>query len=189
MAASALGGKRNVKIFILYLMQNVRFPLDFATLNDMVMQTDYVMYLDLAECFHEALDDGLICQVPADPEEEVDNPPPRYVVTDKGKMVAEQLHGELLPTILEESLRCALRYLDFRRRGIRTRCQVTPNADGTAEFLCAVEQNGSPIFETRVSVDSVTRARQMEDNFRARPEAIYKGMWSLLCGNVNYLFS
>jgi hypothetical protein len=33
------------------------------------------------------------------------------------------------------------------------------------------------------------RARQMEENFRARPEAIYKGMWSLLSGNVNYLFS
>ena len=45
------------------------------------------------------------------------------------------------------------------------------------------------LFETRVSVDSMTRARQMEDNFRARPEAIYKGMWSLLSGNVNYLFS
>ena len=187
MPASALGGKRNVKIFILYLMQNVRYPLDFATLNDMVMQTDYVMYLDLAECFHEALDDGLICEVLADPEEE--NPPARYVVTEKGKMVAEQLHNELLPTILEESLSCALRYLDFRRRGIRTRCQVTPNADGTAEFFCAVEQNGVSIFETRVNVDSVVRARQMEENFRARPEAIYKGMWSLLCGNVNYLFS
>ena len=186
--SSALGGKRNVKIFLLYLMQNVRVPLDFVTLNDMVMQTDYVMYLDLAECFHEALDDGLITQAPPDPEETEPNPPERYVVSDKGKMVAEQLHGELLPTILEESLRCALRFLDFRRRGIRTRCRVEPNSDGTAEFYCSVEQNGKPIFETHVSVDSVVRARQMEDNFRAHPENIYKGMWSLLCGNVNYLF-
>ena len=190
--SSAVGGKRNVKIFILYLMQNVRIPLDFVTLNDMIMQTDYIMYLDLAECFHEILDDGLIAQVPHEldgSDEDEKDPPPRYVVTEKGKMVAEQLHSDLLPTILEESLRCALRYLDFRRRGIRTRCRVEPNPDGTAEFYCSVEQNDKPIFEVHVSVDSVVRARQMEDNFRANPENMYKGMWSLLCGNVNYLFS
>ena len=183
MASSALGGKRNVKIFLLYLMQNVRIPLDFATLNDMVMQTDYVMYLDMAEAFHELLDDALI------EVSDASEKPQRYVVTSKGRIVAEQLHSELLPTILDESLRCALRYLDFRRRGITTHCSVTPMPDGTAAFVCSIEQEGKVLFETRVSVDSMTRARQMEDNFRARPEAIYKGMWSLLSGNVNYLLS
>jgi hypothetical protein len=190
--SSPLGGKRNVKIFILYLMQNIRFPVDFATLNDMVMQTDYVVYLDLAECFYEVLADGLIREVEeADEQDGEDNKkkPPRYEVTEKGKMVAEQLHSELLPTILEESLRCALRYLDFRKRGIRLRCRCTPNGDGTVEFYCAVEQLEKPTFEMRVNVDSMVRARQMEDNFRAHPENIYKGMWALLCGNMNYLFS
>ena len=177
MASSALGGKRNVKIFLLYLMQNVRMPLDFATLNDMVMQTDYVMYLDMAEAFHEMLDDALIEAIPA---EEAGEDVPHYVVTSKGRIVAEQLHSELLPTILDESLRCALRYLDFRRRGIKTHCSVTQSEDGTADFYCSVEQNGKILFEIHMSVDSMVRAR---------PEAIYKGMWSLLSGNVNYLFS
>ena len=193
MASSALGGKRKVKIFLLYLMQNVRIPLDFATLNDMVMQTDYVMYLDMAEAFHELLDDGLIETIPADldfpAEKGVPEDEPRYVVTAKGYLVAEQLHSDILPTILEQSLRCALRYLDFRRRGITTHCTVTPLPDGGAEFFCSVEQNGKPLFETRMSVDSMTRAKQMEENFRNRPEAIYKGMWTLFEGNVNYLFS
>ncbi len=193
MPSSALGGKRNVKIFLLYLMQNVRIPLDFATLNDMVMQTDYVMYLDMAEAFHELLDDGLITVANPDEvapaEAGVPEDEPRYVVTAKGRIVAEELHSDVLPTILDESLRCALRYLDFRRRGITTHCTVTPSPDGGAEFFCSVEQNGKPLFETRVSVDSVMRARQMEENFRARPETIYKGMWTLLAGNVNYLFT
>lgn len=193
MASSALGGKRNVKIFLLYLMQNVRIPLDFATLNDMVMQTDYVMYLDMAEAFHELLDDALIEMSDESIDESAEGgapaDEPRYVVTPKGRIVAEQLHSELLPTILDESLRCALRYLDFRRRGIKTHCSVTQCPDGTAEFYCSVEQDGKILFETRVSVDSMVRANQMEENFRARPEAIYKGMWSLLSGNVNYLFS
>ena len=189
MPSSALGGKRNVKIFLLYLMQNIRIPVDFATLNDMVMQTDYVMYLDMAEAFHELLDDKLIEVTSEHADDGVPEDEPRYMVTAKGRIVAEQLHSELLPTILDESLRCALRYLDFRRRGIKTHCSVTQSEDGTADFYCSVEQNGKILFEIHMSVDSMVRARQMEDNFRTRPEAIYKGMWSLLSGKVNYLFS
>ena len=180
---SIVGGKRNVKVFILYLMQNVGIPVSFTTLNDMIMQTDYVMYLDFSECFYELLDDGLIVA------SEGDEGPVMYSVTAKGKLVAEQLHTDILPKILDESLACALRYLDFKQRGIRTRCEVTTrSSDGAIEFTCIVEQNGKPLLRTVMTVDSEVRARQMEENFRARPEAIYKGMWSLLTGKVNYLF-
>ena len=57
---SPIGGKRNVKIFVLYLMENINYPLEFSTLNDIVMQTDYVLYLDFAEAFNEMVDGGLI---------------------------------------------------------------------------------------------------------------------------------
>ena len=52
---SVVGSMNNVKIFILYLMQNVGYPLDFVSINDIVMQTDYVMYLDFAVAFNAAL--------------------------------------------------------------------------------------------------------------------------------------
>ena len=35
--ASLVGSKRNVKIFVLYLMQNINYPLDYVTINDIVM--------------------------------------------------------------------------------------------------------------------------------------------------------
>ena len=54
---------RNIKIFVLYLMENIRRPLDFVTLNDIIMQTDYIMYLDFAEAFHQMEDDGLVAVV------------------------------------------------------------------------------------------------------------------------------
>ena len=51
MGSSPIGSKNNVKIFVLYLMENINYPLDFVTINDIIMQTDYVMYLDFAESF------------------------------------------------------------------------------------------------------------------------------------------
>ena len=40
--SSPIGSKNNVKIFVLYLLENINYPLDYCSINDIVMQTDYV---------------------------------------------------------------------------------------------------------------------------------------------------
>ena len=111
MPTSPIGGMSTVKIFVLYLMRNINYPLSFVTINDIVMQNDYVMYLDFAESFHEMLDAELV-------NEECKNEAgdPMYTVTDKGRIVATELHSEILSSLLDKSLECALRYLDFKKR-------------------------------------------------------------------------
>ena len=73
--------KRNVKIFVLFLMENINYPLDFVSINDIVMQTDYVLYLDFAESFDEMLESDLIECTEKDGEK-------YYSVTRKGRLVA-----------------------------------------------------------------------------------------------------
>ena len=34
MPSSPIGSKNNVKIFVLYLMRNINYPLDFVTINE-----------------------------------------------------------------------------------------------------------------------------------------------------------
>ena len=67
MIGSPIGSMRNVKIFVLYLLENINYPLEFTTINDVVMQTDYVMYLDFVEAFHSMLDLELIEKGEAEP--------------------------------------------------------------------------------------------------------------------------
>ena len=50
--ASPIGGMKNVKIFVLYLMANIGYPMNFATINDVTLQNDYVMYLDFADAWN-----------------------------------------------------------------------------------------------------------------------------------------
>ena len=57
---SQLRDKNDIKIFILYLLRHIGYPLDFVSINDIVVQDGYVGYFDFAECFAEMLDDGLI---------------------------------------------------------------------------------------------------------------------------------
>lgn len=181
--SSLIGSKKNVKIFVLYLMENINYPLDFVTLNDIVMQTDYVMYLDFAEGFHEMLHDGLIENVGKDTEGN-----DIFAVTDKGRIVAGALKSDILDSILDKSLAGALRYLDFRRRGIETSCHSERQPDGSYDVTFTMTEKGRVIMSASLAVDSENRAERMKDNFRDRPEAVYRGMVALLAGNVNYLF-
>lgn len=182
MASSAIGSKRNVKIFVLYLMENINYPLDYATLNDIIMQTDYVMYLDFAESFYEMKDMGLILEVPGEDENT-----PMFTVSEKGKHVARELNSDILTSILDKSLSAALRYLDFKKRGVEAKATITKRDDGRYEIECMMLEKREVIYSTMVVVDTLQRAERMKENFYGRPEGIYKATLALLAGNVNFL--
>ena len=179
--SSAIGNMQNVKIFVLYLMENINYPLDLVTVNDIVMQTDYVMYLDFAVAFNEMLDGGLIEKIIDDGEE-------KYVVTEKGRYVARELKSDLLSSILDQSLAKALRYLNFKKRGIVPKCAIKKTDDGRYNVVCSFTEKKACIFSQTLTVDTLDRAERMKNNFYERPEAIYRGVLTLMEGNVNYLF-
>ncbi len=181
--SSPIGGKRTVKIFVLYLMENINYPLEHCTINDIVMQTDYVMYLDFAECFNEMLDSGLITEIETDGKK-------YYIVSEKGRLVARELSSQVLSPVLDEALSAAFRYLDFQKRGITTECEVRKKDDrsGRYEVYCAMLEKNVKIFEATLTVDCESRARRMKENFLNRPDVIFRGYNALLAGNVNYIF-
>ena len=181
--ASPIGSMNNVKIFVLYLMRNINYPMDIVTINEIVMQTDYIMYLDFAVAFHGMLDGGLVQE-----DGKNENGDSLYSVTAKGAMVAEQLRCDILPSILDQSMTCALRYLDFKRRKITVDCSSERRMDRTFDVTVTLKEQNKIILSTTVNVDSEYRAHQMRKTFRERPEVVYRGIMALLSGQVDFLF-
>ena len=180
--AARMGGKRDVKIFVLFLMENINYPLDYTSINDIVMQTDYFMYLDFAEAFDEMLEGDLIMC-------ELDEGEKYYSVTEKGRIVARELSKDLLTAVLDKSLEMALRYLDFKKRGIEARCEYMRNMDGKFELTCTLLERREKIFETVIIVDTEERARQMRHRYLERPDVVYRGVTALLAGKMEFLFN
>ncbi len=176
-----IAAKRNVKIFVLFLMENINYPLDFISINDIVMQTEYVKYLDFAESFHEMLDSDLIAYEELDGER-------YYYVTSKGRIVARELKSDILSVILDQSLEAAFRYLDFKKRGLEARCTSEGRGDGKIALTCYILEKGEPIFQTTILVDTENRAHRMSELFLERPEIVYRGTVALLTGKMNFLF-
>jgi len=180
--SSPIGSMRNVKIFVLYLLENINYPLDFITINDVVMQTDYVMYLDFAEAFYQMLDMDLIEKIDDDGKE-------LYLITAKGRCVARELKSDLLASMLDKALEKALRFLDFQKRQVVAKCTIEKTDDGRYAVICSFTEKNVCIFSQTLIVDTENRAERMRDNFYDRPEVIYRGVIALMAGNVNYLFN
>ena len=179
--ASPIGTQRHVKLFVLYLLDNINYPLDYATINDIVRQTDFVMYLDFAEAFISMLDLGLIEKIEENGEE-------LYVVTKKGRFCSQQFHGEIIMPVLENALQKALRYLDFKKRGVAIHSWLERAENGKIRVSFSMTEQNVCIFSQTLVVDHEDRARKMQDNFYERPEDIYRGMITLTEGRINYLF-
>ena len=181
--SSPIGSRQNVKIFVLYLMQNVGYPMDYITLSDVVMQTDYIAYLDFAEAFAELEEAGLLEKNGKNEAGE-----DTYTVTKKGVCVVDSMRNKVLTSILEEGLACALRFLDFRRRGVKISCCRDENPAGGYDLHCSVVEAGKSLLDITLWVDSAVRADRMEQQFRDRPEQMYRGILAMLSGKINYLF-
>ena len=63
-----------VKVFILYLLEKIGYPLEYNDLASIVLRDGYVDYFDFVKNFHELLEQGHICTVEAsrqDPDSDV----------------------------------------------------------------------------------------------------------------------
>lgn len=177
---SVLKDKNDIKIFILYLMRNVGYPLEFPDINDIVIQDGIVGYFDFAECFAELLDAGNLA------EEKVDGVD-IYYITERGIQITDTLDSNLMNTIREKSLKNALRLLSFKKRGANLKCTGEELEDGHYRITCIICEHKEEILRLSVVLDSKTQFERMRINFYDKPEIVYRGILALLSGEVNYL--
>ncbi len=178
---TTIKGKNDIKIFILFLMRNVGYPLDFSNINDIVVQDGFVSYFDFAECFAELLETGNVRKLGEGDDV-------LYEITEQGCAVADSLQSDLLMMIRERSLKSALRLLSFKKRGAKISFQ-SREVGSKYEVTCKIIEGGREIFNMTLDVDNKKELDRMEYAFRERPEYIYKGILSLMTGEADYLFN
>ena len=181
---SQLREKNDIKIFILYLLRHIGYPLDFVSINDIVVQDGYVGYFDFAECFAELLETGNIVEL-ADPTGEGKDE--MYEITPQGIIVADSLDSRLLSSIREKSLKSALRFLSFRERGAKVKFDFRPMAGGRFACNCIIQEKDEELMNVELILESSNQLERIRHNFYERPEVVYKGILAVLTGEVNYL--
>ena len=175
-----LKNKNDIKIFVLYLLENIGFPMDYATINDIALQDGFVNYFEFADAFAELLETGNIEEIQGDHE-------PLYKITVQGIEVAETLQSKLHGSIREKSLKSAVRFISFREKGTRVRFEfdILPND----RFLshCIISEKDDEIMRVSLKLESRAQLEKIRANFYDKPEIVYRGILSVLTGEINYL--
>jgi len=179
---SQLRDKNDIKIFILYLLRHIGYPLDFVSINDIVVQDGYVGYFDFVECFAELLETGNILEIPAEEGREE-----LYEITPQGIHVADNLDSRLLSSIREKSLKSALRFLSFRERGAKIKFDFRPLQNGRFLANCLITEKDEELLNVSLTLESGHQLERIRHNFYDKPEVVYKGIMAVLTGEVNYL--
>lgn len=211
-----LKDENEIKIFILYLLDKIGYPLDYPSIGSIMMADGIVNFFDFAQCFFALVDAGHIREIVREPsgnrqtkesekgknegtptvigaelddyaEEYEPDATVLYEVTETGRQVAEALSGNLMVSVREKSYRSALRHLSFEKKGASVNYDYHPDGDGYL-VNCSIKDKKGIIMDLTVRADSDYQLQRMLSNYSERPEVVFRGVVALLCGDVNYLF-
>ena len=193
--AEKLHAPDQIKVFILYLLDKIGYPLEYTDIATIIIRDGLVDYFDFVEYFHQLLEAKHIRRVPKEKDgetgrESVDEPKENcmFEVTDTGRMIAQGLSNDLLMiAVREKSYISAMRHLSLEKR----KAVVTQSSeqDGTGYiFHCSIKDMDGLALNLSVRADTFNQLSRMKQNFEERPDVIYRGIIALVTGNVNYLF-
>lgn len=174
-----LRDKFEIKVFILFLLSNLDEPLEFSTVNDIVIQDGFVNYFDFAICFAELLEAGQITETP--------DQKPLYEISEAGRTAIESYESTLYNSVREKALRSALRLLAFNKSGSKISSSIT-ECKGGYILDCKISDNQRILFHNQVFLTEKHYADKLKANFDEKAEIIYKGSLALLSGDVNFIF-
>ncbi len=172
--------KLDIKVFILFLLKNIKEPLEYTYINDIVVQDDFVNGFDFSICFGELVESGQIEEIPDDKSN-------KYVISKLGEEAVGNVEMRLFTTVREKALRSALRLLALYKNGTSVSSSIT-ETDGGYTLNCTIQDTNRKLLDLNVFLTEKYYADTLKGNYDEHAEYIYKGVLALLSGDVNYIF-
>ena len=176
-----------IKVFILYLLEKIGYPLTFNELASIVIQDDFVDYFDFATYFHELLETGQIIR--NEPAED-GGAGETFELSETGKMVSRGMSSDVLSRqAKEKSYISAQRHLSLEKRDASMSNEIESVGADKYRFHCQITDKDGLVFKLSLRADSYEQVQKMRKAFEDRPDVISRGLISLTSGDVEYLIT
>lgn len=161
--------KLDIKFLILYLMERVAGPVDFATLAELTFCDDGVAYFDFAESVAELVDTGHLALEDG-----------QYVITDKGRRNGKICESSLAYSVRRKCDRNLAKLNAVLRRNAQVRSEILPREDGSVTLRLILDDDKGNLMTLDLLTVSEEQAGQLADRFRAQPEKLYENILQTL---------
>ena len=174
-----LTAENEIKIFILYLMNQINHGVFYDDIANMTYESGYVGYFDFADIFSKLVDSG-------DVEKNGEN---ICIVTQRGRAIAENLEHLIPAASKTKGTAIAARYADLKKSGAVHSYTLDEESDGY-RFKCTIKdkEKNNEIFNISLFIKDKSTAEKISANFKTNPNAVYRGIYAMLTGNADFLF-
>jgi hypothetical protein len=176
----ALRSTTDLKVFLLFLLENIRYPIDRTTLINIISENTEEIVFDYDASLGELSDLEHIWFDEIDGER-------YYMISDSGRMVASELCDSLDPEFRERSIKCAAKHMSLAKMGAKIEATVTELQNGQYNVSIRLSDSVGEMLGLSISLTSRHEAEKIRDNFISKPDAVYRGILFSLTGRLEFI--
>jgi hypothetical protein len=177
---SILTTTTDIKVFLLFLLDNIGYPIEHMTVMDIVEENTGDISLDYDACLTELVDSGHLYYDDLGDEK-------YYMISDKGRVVASELYDNLDKDLREKSLRSAIKHISLSKGGASIKAYITETESKRYKVTMEAHDEHGELMCTSLTVNSLTEAESIKRNFLQKPDGVYRGVLFSATGRIEYL--
>ena len=170
----------DIKVFLLFLLDHIRYPIDYTTLSKIISENVNEVTIDYYECLRSLVDAEHLLLDEIDGES-------YYMISESGRLVAAELYDRLDPAFRETSVKIAAKYISLSNTNATITADIKELSDKRFEVSIGAEDKGGKIFSLALTVSSRAEAEKITRSFESNPLGVYKGMLFCLTGRMEFL--
>lgn len=176
----SLKTKTDIKVFLLFLLDNIGYPMEHSSVIEMVSENTDEIIFDYDECLRELSDDGHLLFDEFDGEK-------YYMISDSGRMISRELYDRLDKGFRERSLKYAAKYISLSKNGATAKAQVKETPDKRYKVTMQANDSRGEIMSLSIVVNSREEAEKIKLNYEAKPDGVYRGILFSATGRLEFL--
>ncbi len=176
----ALNTTTDMKVFLLFILDNIGYPLEHETIINIVRENTDEISLDYDECLRQLVASEHLLFDEFDDER-------YYMISDKGRLVAAELYDSLDKSFRERSLRVAIQHISLSKNGASIRAYITETESKRFRVTLEAFDKYGEVMSTSVTVNSRNEAETIKRNYEAKPDGVYRGVLFSVTGRLEYI--
>jgi len=169
-----------IKIFLLFLLDNIRYPIDYTTLTKIISENVPEMTFDYEASLRELADSEHLLFDEIDGER-------YYMISDSGRLIASELYDRLDPDFREASIKSAAKFISLAKSRAEISSKITELSDKRFSVMLGAKDSKGKLFELSLTVNSRAQAENIVSNFERNPDNVYRGMLFCVTGKLEFL--
>lgn len=165
--------KSEIRILICYLFNSVNDKMSKDLIVESIMQYELANYFEVSSAFDDLINNGNLV------ESDIIDDERTYILSDNGRMIANQLDTTLALTVKEKAYNCAIKLLAEKKTARENSVEIEKTENGF-NVICRISGGEVELMSFCLYAPDYDQAVTIKKSFLKSPATVYKVMLALM---------